>query len=457
MLLLSIAGCTLMGGLLAYTQLDSGGLTEASKIQRIAHHTGLHVKDGKKIHTIQLLRRQRHSWGMEFVYRIPLGLTFQDFQDKKQNLEDGLNHKRALFDLTLDDLKTLKLRPDILQQIKKLLNNEKQSKEIMLSYDGTLHIKIYRESMPKKVMFDNLMLDSCKGWTVCMGYAREGIIYHDFDKIPHMITAGTTRYGKSVFLKNAVTTLLNNHPDDVTFTLLDLKGGLAFNRFKNCTQVAAVAKNVAESLKALRAVHADILKRQQEYLDAGVEDVREAKEKRRHFIIVDEAAELSSKGEAPGITKQNKVDCEHLLAEIARIGGGLGYRLIFSTQYPTADTLPRQIKQNCDARICFKIQTAIASTVVLDEAGAEDLPLIPGRGIYQTDRKLVVQAPYIENDFIDRTIRPHITIKPRKEVNENEGSTTKETSARRSDIIVIEEDGLSNKKPDSKVTPFRRR
>lgn len=457
MLLLGIVGCTVMSGLLAYTQMDSGGLTEASKIQRIAHHSGLHVKDGKKIHTIQLLRRQRHPWGVEFVYRIPLGLTFQDFQDKKQNLEDGLNHKRALFDLTFDDLKTLKLRPDILQQIKKLLNNEKQSKEILLSYDGTLHVKIYTETMPTVYPFDDQMLDRCKGWTVCMGYAREGIIYHDFDKIPHLVVAGTTTYGKSVFLKNLITTHINNHPNDVTFTLLDLKGGLAMNRFKNCKQVETVAKNVEESRNALRKVHASILKKQQEYLAAGYENMREAKDRKRHFIVVDEGAELASKGEGNALIKAMKVECEHLIAEIARIGGSLGYRLIYATQYPTADTLPRQVKQNCDARLCFRIQTDTASMVVLDETGAEKLPLIPGRAIYQTDRKLIVQSPYIENDFIDRTIRPHITINPRKEVNENEGSTAKETSARRSDTLVIEETGLSNKKSNSKVTPFRRR
>ena len=38
-----------------------------------------------------------------------------------------------------------------------------------------------------------------------------------------------------------------------------------------------------------------------------------------------------------------------MLSHIARIGGALGFRLIFCTQYPTGDTLPRQVKQNSDA------------------------------------------------------------------------------------------------------------
>jgi S-DNA-T family DNA segregation ATPase FtsK/SpoIIIE len=72
-------------------------------------------------------------------------------------------------------------------------------------------------------------------------------------------------------------------------------------------------KDIVESLDVLRNIHAEI-----------------------------EAAELSSQGESNKEVRKMKVECEHIIAEIARIGGGLGYRLIFATQYPTADTLPRQ-------------------------------------------------------------------------------------------------------------------
>lgn len=439
MIIGAILGCTAMTGLLGYTFIDHGGLTEGSKIQRIANRSGLVVKADGKTHTIHLLRRQRHPWGMEYVYRIPLGLTFEDFQKKKQNIEDGLNHKRGLSDITFDDLKSLRFGPDLLQQIKKLLSGTKQRKEVLLSYDGTLKIRIYKEAMPEMYAFDGEILACCKGWSVCIGYARENIVYHDFDKIPHLVVAGTTRYGKSVFLKNVITTLINSNPNTVKLTLLDLKGGLAFNRYANAKQVIEVAADVKESLAALQRVHAAILIKQKDYRRRGVEDIKEAKEKERHFIVIDEAAELASKGEGDPVIKKMKIDCEHIIAEIARIGGGLGYRLIFATQYPTADTLPRQVKQNCDARLCFRLQTDVASQVVLDEAGAEQLPLIKGRGIYQTDRKMIVQTPFIENDFIDRTIKPHIVIKPRREPAEHEHNPAAEDATGGSYTLVIKE------------------
>ena len=88
--------------------------------------------------------------------------------------------------------------------------------------------------------------------------------------------------------------------------------------------------------------------------------------------------------------------CQHVLSEVTRIGGALGYRLIFATQYPTGDTLPRQIKQNADAKIAFRLPTEIASRVAIDEQGAESLTQ-PGRAIYRTVDRAEIQVPYISD------------------------------------------------------------
>jgi ribosomal protein S24E len=437
LLLLEIMGCTVMSGLLTYTYVDKNALTDAVKIQRITKNCKLVADEGGKIKTIYLLRKTRHAWGREFVYRIPLGLSFEDFQKKKQNIEDGLNHTRGILDLTLDDIRTIKWNKDVLAQIKHLLSGTKQRKEILMDYDGTLRIRVYREPLKEMIPFDDETLKKCTGWKVYIGESREGGVYHDFEKIPHMVSAGTTRYGKSVFLKNITTTFTHTQSKYVTFTLIDLKGGLAFNRFKDVSQVESVSKDTDETLIALRTIQESMKRKQAELLRKGYEDVKEAKQKERHFIIIDEAAEIASKGIADKADRLKKIECERIIAEIARIGGGLGYRLIFATQYPTADTLPRQVKQNCDARLCFRLQTDTASQVVLDENGAESLPYIPGRAIYRTDRKYVVQTPFIENDFIDKTIRPHITFKPRKE--DSFASTTEKGATPRKHTLIIEE------------------
>ncbi|MED5041061.1 FtsK/SpoIIIE domain-containing protein [Geobacillus stearothermophilus] len=404
----------------AYFKQHGAG-DDKTKIERIAANAGLVSKDGKQI---RIYRRTKGEGFTEYVFQIPLGLSFADFERKKHVFEDGLNIKRTTFDISLADLKSINLRSNPIPQIKSLLRNkQKQRKEIEMSFDGMLKIRVYDQPMPERLPFSDSMLSQCRGWEIPVGVSRSGFVKHDFDAIPHMVVAGATRKGKSAFLKLLVASLIARHPDNVRFTILDLKGGLAFAKFRDARQVEAVAKNVYESLEALRAIRDEMNRRLEHFLDAGIEDVRAAGVKERHFVIVDEAAQIASAGETDKEIKRIKVECEHILAEIARVAGALGYRLIFCTQYATADTLPRQVKQNADAKLCFRLQTEIASQVVLGEGetDAAHLPLIPGRAVYMTDKKEIVQCAHIEDDDIKRIVTPHINIRPRKENDHEKG------------------------------------
>jgi hypothetical protein len=422
-----------MGGVLGWTLVESNGLSEGKKISKIANNCGLYKNDENGKQTLHLLRKRRREWGVEYVYRIPLGLSFEDFLSKKKNFEDGLNVRRGIVDLRWEDIRALKFDNTLLDQIEKL--NRGKRKELVMDYDGCLILRVYNEPLTKMLEFNEATLKACKGWKILVGVARENLVYHDFEKSPHLISAGTTQYGKSVFLKNIVTTLIHNNPDTVRITLLDLKGGLAFQRFKNCRQVRDVAKDTDESMGALQRIEREMKKVQAKFLEGGFENVEEAKYPVREFIIVDEAAELSSHKVEHKEDRKKKIECERILSEIARIGGSLGYRLVYATQYPTADVLPRQIKQNVVARMCFVLGSEIGSMVVLDEKGAESLPLIKGRAIYKTDRKYVVQSPYIDNSFIDKTIQPHITIKAR----EGKKVEPKKREASGRDTIIFED------------------
>ncbi|MCQ6344130.1 cell division protein FtsK, partial [Bacillus cereus] len=111
--------------------------------------------------------------------------------------------------------------------------------------------------------------------------------------------------------------------------------------------------------------------------------------------------------------------CQEMLSEIARIGGALGFRLIFCTQYPTSDTLPRQIKQNSDAKIGFRLPTVVASQVAMDESGLEELPSIPGRALFKTDRVEEIQVPYLSNKEMWNTLKQYKVVK-RHETSKNE-------------------------------------
>ena len=376
------------------------------KIIKIADAAGLKTKEG----SIRIYRKSKNKGYAEYIYKIPLGLSFSQFEEKKQLFIDGLNNK-SQSDINLSNFKKINWKGDIVKQIKNIFNNRiKLDKHLEMEYDGMIKFRVYEKGLEKMHLYNDEMLQKVKGWQVPIGYSYKDFVSHDFEKLQMLVVAGMTRYGKTVFLKNVITTLISNNPDNAQFTLIDLKGGLAFSRFAACEQVLQVSKNEFETIEALEEIHNDLLARQQEFLKKGYEDIKEAGYKKRHFIIIDEGAEIAGFAD-----KKDRERCTHLIGEIARIGAGLGYRVIFATQYPTADVFPRQVKANTSAALCFKLKNATQSMVVLDRGGAEELPAgLFGRAIYQTDQDRIVQTPFIENELINEKIKIHIRVKEEK-------------------------------------------
>jgi S-DNA-T family DNA segregation ATPase FtsK/SpoIIIE len=434
-LFFEVSTSILAGGLAGYSYFQKrGGSNDAMKIQRICASNGLTIKEDGKQRTMQLLRRTRHSWGTEYAYRIPLGLSFKDFESKRDHLQDGLNNKRTMIDLTLNDIRSLKLDRKLLQNVKGLLDKKKKlRKEIELSYDGVLKIKVYNEPLTKLFHYSEEVISKCKGWEVPIGESRSGIIKMDFEKKAHIIVAGTTDFGKSNWVNCSINTLIKNKPDEVSFILIDLKGGLEFNRYRHLKQIKDYATNVKEAQRALQTAVDEMDKVTEYLLENGHSNVKDAGFNGRTFIVIDEAADMAEDKK-----------CQELLKDIARKGRAAGLRLIYTTQYPTTETINSQVKRNCIGRLCFVLDTSTASQVVLDQGGAEKLPAIQGRALYKELGLIEVQTPYINNKKIQEIIQPHINIRPRKERVEakNEQRDKKATEGRKH-TLVLEETRLS--------------
>src|SRR5690625_1447348 len=294
-----------------------------------------------------------------------------------------------------------------LEVLEKVLN-----KPVEVSFcSGKLNIKVFNKTLPNKVIYNWLPSNV---WTVPIGETLSGMIHHNFDKIPHMTIAGMTRQGKTVLLKLIISHLINSHPDDVEFYIIDLKGGLEFGKYESLNQVKAVASNVNESFNILNTVQNQIKSDMSQFKRNGYTNITESKITRRRFITVDEGAELVPPSHEDREGKRVYRRCQSILSEIARIGGALGYRLIFATQYPTADTLPKEIKQNADAKISFRLPTEIASRVAIDEQGAEQLSNF-GRAIYRTADKHVLQVPYVSDKEIMERLGKYVNSNNEKE------------------------------------------
>lgn len=373
----TVFGALTVTGLAAWDSLDR----DVGKIKRIFRNCGLtvnetnHATGNKKLKEIALYRKEKQDWGTEYAFRHPLGLSFEQIESKFHNIQDGLNAK-----------------------------HKGGQRRIALDHDGMLKIKVYDHDLPLSFPY---IPPQEKRWEVPIGKGLEGEIYHDFNKIPHMVIGGTTRYGKTVLLKGIICSLISQKPQEAEFEVFDLKGGLGFGPFEKAKQVNGVQANVADSMSRLQQVEKHMVDRMKHFREQGFENMDDVPSNlHRIFIIVDEAAGLAKKG-YKGDEYKARQTCENILADISRMGGGLGFHLIYCTQYPRYDVLPAQIKQNCDAKISFRLQTQKASEVVLEEGGAEKLPYVKGRAIYRTDRMMEIQVPLIKNDDVLNILKPH--------------------------------------------------
>lgn len=438
-MLMEVFTTALAGGLLGVIQMKKGSVGEDhKKIQLIAKNCGLVAKDGREI---RIHRKSGNREWKEYVYQMPHGLSYKQFTDKINNFQDGLNIKKSVLDISIQDIKQLKFQKDITNQIKELMKKKQDlRKEVEIQFDGMLKFKVYNEPLTKDYTFKEAMNSKYVNWQIPIGLDRTGkLIKHDFEVIPHMALGGATRYGKSNFINSMIVSLIQNHENDVKFTLVDLKGGVELCDYENIKQTVNIAYEPEEAIEALQEAYNDMVKMQRRLRSLGKKKIQDTNIRERHFIIIDEVGELNPEEAITKDEKKLKMECQTIMSKIARLGAGLGFRQILATQYGTGDVIPRQCKQNSDAKLCFRVRNATASTVVLDEGGAEQLPLIKGRAIYQTDQRFIVQTPLIEEDDISPVIK--INMRPRKD-EKNEKRNPEDAEGGKH-TLIFEETALS--------------
>ncbi|WP_019241485.1 MULTISPECIES: FtsK/SpoIIIE domain-containing protein [Bacillus] len=431
-MLVEVVTSAIAAGISGWATLNVRGSTnDCKKIAQILYNAGLVDKDSGKARPLRPLRKSKRNYGTEYAYKFPMGYSFKEFEKKRDAIQDGLNSRSFIDARTfLRELVKLRLNGKFVADLRQLLKQKEGGrKTVELDFNGALVVRVYEQDMPILLEFKREFFDSLRGWEVLVGATHKSVIKHDFDANTHLIVAGTSGGGKSVFLKSVITTLVTRKPSDANLYLIDLKGGLAFNRFRKLPNVRGLAKNPTEALEQLAIVQAKMNERIDYLLAHGYEDVKEAGFSERYFVIIDEAADIAPCDE-----------CTSIIEDIARRGRAAGFTLIYCTQYATNAVLSSQVRQNVSAQLCFRLRTEIASRAVIDEGGAEKLPLVKGRAIYRNDLKTIVQTPYMSNKFIDETIAPLINIRARKE---EKSSETNETTTRRTDSLIITETRLS--------------
>ncbi|UOQ93429.1 cell division protein FtsK [Halobacillus shinanisalinarum] len=419
-MIVEIGSTMIMAGVAGYSYLKTKGpaTNDGEKIQRIFANSGWTVQEDGKMKTVRMRRKRKIEGGTEYVLQLPLGMSSKEIIDKQNVLEDGLNRRSKYIEFDPRDLLQVKWDKTALKQIRKIVTDKKIArKEIEIDFDGMLRIRVYNQPLAKQIDWKGDLLRN--GWKVPIGFNRKEMIYHDFDKLYSLIVAGTPGYGKSQYLNMLITTLIIMQPQNVSFSLIDLKEGAEFNKFKDLKQVKRYATEPEEAKNVLEAVQEDMKKVYQDFISKGYSNVKEAGIKKRHFIIIDEGADIAG-----------DQSCIDLLTEIGRKGRAAGFYPVYATQYPTSRSVPIDMKRNIPTRLTFVLDSGTASSNVLDQAGAEDLPMIPGRAIYKNVRCQTVQTPYMSDEQIKVCVKPHITIKGKDDQREQHLDKTESSRKR---------------------------
>jgi S-DNA-T family DNA segregation ATPase FtsK/SpoIIIE len=242
----------------------------------------------------------------------------------------------------------------------------------------------------------------------------------DLAQMPHLLVAGSTGTGKSVFLNSFLCSLLcRATPDELKLLLVDPKL-LELSVYDGIPHlIADVVTNPKRAAAALQGVVRKMEERYQMMSSVQVRNVDQFNAKARAeleagsttfrlkpkageeegeeiewvtmpyiVVVIDELADLMVM-----VAKE----VEESLQRLAQMARAAGIHLVLATQRPSVDVLTGVIKANFPSRVSFQVASAIDSRTILDQKGAENL-LGLGDMLFLPPRTAVLErlhAPFV--------------------------------------------------------------
>lgn len=194
----------------------------------------------------------------------------------------------------------------------------------------------------------------------------------DLAKMPHLLVAGATGSGKSIFINSLILSILYSaSPDEVKMLMVDPKL-LELSAYSDIPHlIAPVLTNPKEASEALKKMVFEMERRYRLLAERGArnidtfnKDVHPSERMPYIVVFIDELADLMFTAPA---------DVENAITRLAQMARASGIHLILATQRPSVDVITGLIKANFPARISFQLTTKVDSRTILDTHGAEQL------------------------------------------------------------------------------------
>ena len=244
-----------------------------------------------------------------------------------------------------------------------------------------------------KEMIEHLPVGEKKNLFIPFGKSISGdYVSANLADFPHMLIAGGTGSGKSIFVHGILMSLImRNRPEDLKLVLIDPKR-VEFSKYRGIPHLLTHIINEADEANVCLKKLIDEMERRYKILEeAGVSDIRqfnmevapeEGIEKIPYIVIVvDEYADIS----------QGNKEIADSIVRLAQKARAAGMHLIIATQRPSVDVITGVIKANLQVRVALRVSSSQDSTVILSQGGAEELN---GYGDMLVDCSLVSRSGF---------------------------------------------------------------
>lgn len=203
-------------------------------------------------------------------------------------------------------------------------------------------------------------------------------VYGDISKMIHLLVAGSSGSGKSVFLGSLIVSLIYKYsPEELRLILIDPKK-TEFVLYNNLPHLM-IDEIITDANKAVQSLNWAIGEMNRRYglfeqmsragtyvvnLDQYNAQIEKEKRLPKIVIIIDELADLMLAA---------KKEMEDRIQNLTQKARAAGIHLIVATQRPSTDVITGVIKSNLPTRIAFYVATDVDSRVILDQTGAQKL------------------------------------------------------------------------------------
>ena len=264
--------------------------------------------------------------------------------------------------------------------------------------------------VPFKEVYEGLPDPKKHPLEVAFGKNIDGVIKSaNFADFPHILVAGTTGSGKSVFTHSLICTLImRNSPENLKLVLIDPKK-VEMSKYKDIPHLLCPIINDAEVAKlTMDKLVEEMNHRYDVLVNTGCSDIKQYAEMRAEdptlepmpyiVVFIDEFADLVDTCK----------DIKAPVVSIAQKARACGIHMLIATQRPSTNIIDGVIKGNLPTRVALAVASQVDSVTILGEGGAEKLL---GRGdmlaqspILSRNGRVRLQSCFIQNKEILRIV-----------------------------------------------------